>query len=49
MIAYALRRLLAIPFVLIATFAPALLLVRAAPNGPFDPWRKLPASMARRP
>ena len=43
MITYALRRLLAIPFVLLATFVPALLLVRAAPNGPFDPWRKLPA------
>lgn len=36
------RRLLGIPLVLLATFAPALLLVRAAPNGPFDPWRKLP-------
>ncbi len=43
MIVYGLRRILAIPFVLVATFAPALLLVRAAPNGPFDPWRKLPA------
>jgi oligopeptide transport system permease protein len=41
-ITYALRRILAIPFVLLATFAPALLLVRAAPDGPFDPWRKLP-------
>lgn len=43
MIVYALRRLVAIPLVLIATFAPALLLVHAAPNGPFDPFRKLPA------
>lgn len=43
MIVYALRRLVAIPLVLIATFVPALLLVHAAPNGPFDPFRKLPA------
>lgn len=42
MIVYALRRLVAIPLVLIATFVPALLLVHAAPNGPFDPFRKLP-------
>jgi ABC-type dipeptide/oligopeptide/nickel transport system permease component len=42
-IVYALRRLVAIPLVLIATFVPALLLVHAAPNGPFDPFRKLPA------
>lgn len=45
MIAYALRRLLGIPLVLLATFAPALLLVRAAPQGPFDPWRKLPQAV----
>ena len=43
MISYALRRLLAIPFVLVATIMPALLLVHAAPDGPFDPFRKLPA------
>jgi oligopeptide transport system permease protein len=45
MIAYALRRLLGIPLVLLATFVPALLLVRAAPQGPFDPFRKLPAAV----
>lgn len=43
MIAYALRRLLGIPLVLLATFVPALLLVHAAPHGPFDPVRRLPA------
>jgi oligopeptide transport system permease protein len=41
-IVYALRRLLGIPLVLLATFAPLLLLVRVAPNGPFDPRRALP-------
>lgn len=45
MIAYALRRLVAIPLLLIATFVPALLLVHAAPNGPFDPLRKLPVTV----
>lgn len=45
MIAYALRRLLRIPLVLIVTFVPALVLVRAAPLGPWDPNRRLPLAV----
>ncbi|MCC7072368.1 MAG: ABC transporter permease subunit [Deltaproteobacteria bacterium] len=43
MISYLVRRVLRIPLVLIASFVPAFLLVHAAPNGPFDPRRSLPA------
>lgn len=45
MIGYLLRRLLRIPLVLIASFVPAFVLVHAAPNGPFDAARNLPAAV----
>jgi ABC-type dipeptide/oligopeptide/nickel transport system permease component len=38
-IAWLWRRLLLAVAVLVATFAMAFVLVRAAPDGPFDPWR----------
>lgn len=41
MMVYVLRRLVRIPLVLLFTFIPALVLVRAAPGGPWDPSRQL--------